>query len=93
VTVFRNDGFFGYFAAGRKWNQGETEAVLEDEPGFPLEQKIAQLQHATGGQQLAGTGALPEPEHAYGLRGNGHTGEPERRAPALLEYQILERMP
>jgi hypothetical protein len=88
----------GLWVAGEFWPQGESVRELTDDPpdphqptaGFTLERKLAQLEHLTGGQVLAGTGVLPDPGHAYGPRG-GYSGEPEQRAPALLAFEILER--
>ncbi len=65
-----------YFCAGRCWEAGETEAVLEDQPDLPLEAQLAQLDAAKGGQQ----------QDALGLeRGN----EAFYRAPPVLSYRIV----
>ncbi len=65
-----------YFCAGRCWEAGETEAVLEDQPGLSLEQQLAQLDAAKGGQQ----------QDALGLeRGN----EAFYKAPPVLSYRIV----
>jgi len=78
VHVFRSDGHEGYFAAGRKWPQGITEAVIEDEPDFSLAQKLAQLDAAKGGQVVA---------HEF------VGGSEPRRAPALLDYEVIAPEP
>lgn len=68
-----------YWAAGRCWEAGETEAVLEDLPGLPVEQQLAQLDGAKGGKILEQNGL--------------ERSNPEQRSPCALTYRIIEDPP
>ncbi len=73
VDVFPHGG---YWAAGRFWPSGKTEALLEDDAAGSVEQKLVQLRHATGGELL--------PMVDQGVETIG-----QRRSPQLLSLTIL----
>jgi len=69
-----------YWAAGRCWEGGVTEAVLEDTPERSLASQLAELDAAKGGVRLADSELS---------RGNPFA----QRTPCMLTYRIVEDPP
>jgi hypothetical protein len=69
-----------YWAAGRCWEGGVTEAVLEDTPERSLASQLAELDAAKGGVRLADSELS---------RGNPFA----QPTPCMLTYRIVEDPP